>query len=93
MDALYAAVDEPNAAGRVFNVAGGPTWQRRGRDYVMDFYDFVGAPADDAVYMDSPGWMDWYDTEESQRILRYQNRSYEHYAREMRGVVQAMMAG
>ena len=80
-------MDEPNAAGRVFNVAGGPTWQRRGRDYVMDFYDFVGAPADDAVYRDSPGWM------ESQRILRYQNRSYEHYAGEMRGIVQAMMAG
>ena len=46
-----------------------------------------------ATYRDSPGWMDWYDTEESQRILGYQNRSYQHYIGEMRGIIQAMMEG
>ncbi|GIS65260.1 MAG: hypothetical protein CM1200mP3_15080 [Chloroflexota bacterium] len=29
----------------------------------------MGAPVDLAVYRESTGWNDWYDTEESQRIL------------------------
>ena len=91
VDALFAAATLADVASGVLNIAGGPSWQLTGRDYVNDFYDFVGAPADDAVYRDSPGWVDWYDTEESQRILGYQNRSYEHYAQQMRDIVQAMM--
>jgi nucleoside-diphosphate-sugar epimerase len=92
VDALVSAARTPEAGGKVFNIGGGPTWQLRGRDYVRDFYEFMGAPDDDAVYRDSPGWMDWYDTEESQRILGYQNRSYQHYSDEMRAIVEAMMA-
>ena len=91
VDALFAAVTLPEAAQGVLNIAGGPSWQLTGRDYVRDFYDFVGAPADGAVYRDSPGWVDWYDTEESQNILGYQNRPYGHYAQQMRDIVQAMM--
>ncbi len=91
VDALFAAVTLTEGARGVLNVAGGASWQLTGRDYVNDFYDFVGAPADDAVYRESPGWVDWYDTEESQRILGYQNRPYEHYAQQMRDIVQAMM--
>jgi|TARA_Y100000310_G_scaffold238067_1_gene241393 nucleoside-diphosphate-sugar epimerase len=92
VDALVAAARTAEAGGKVFNIGGGPTWQLHGCDYVRDFYDFMGAPADEAVYRDTPGWMDWYDTEESQRILGYQNRSYQHYSDEMRAIVEAMMA-
>ena len=66
---------------RVFNIGGGPTWQMRGRDYVRDFYDVMGAPVELATYRETPGWVDWYDTEESQHILRYQNHSYQGDAR------------
>ena len=92
VDALYASVTTPEAANKIFNIAGGSTWQLRGHDYVNDFYGFMGAPAEDAVYRDAPGWVDWYDTEESQSILKYQNRSYQHYSDEMRAIVEAMMA-
>jgi nucleoside-diphosphate-sugar epimerase len=92
VDALFAAAIEPAAAKKVFNVGGGPTWQLTGNDYVNDFYGFMGAPADEAVYRDTPGWVDWYDTGESQRILKYQNRSYQHYSDEMRAIVEALMA-
>ncbi|MCL0029190.1 NAD(P)-dependent oxidoreductase [Dehalococcoidia bacterium] len=91
VDALFSAAGAPEAAGKVLHIAGGATWQLRGRDYAQDFYDFVGAPAEEAIYRDTPGWMDWYDTEESQRILKYQSRSYEHYSDEMRAIVRAMM--
>ena len=53
----------------------------------------MGAPVDMAVYRDSPGWNDWYDTEESQKILKYQNRSYEYYSDQMKAIVEEMMAG
>ncbi len=90
-DALFASATAPDAAGKVFNIGGGPTWQLRGIDYVRDFFDVMGAPVEMATYRDAPGWMDWYDTEDSQRILRYQNRSYEHYIGEMRAIIQTMM--
>lgn len=90
-DALHAAAAAPDAGGKTLNIAGGPTWQLRGRDYARDFYEIMGAPIELANYRESPGWMDWYDTEESQRILRCQNRSYQHYLDEMRAIVQAMM--
>ncbi len=92
-DVVEALFNSTSAVGGVFNIAGGSSWQLTGRDYVRDFYDFVGAPADEAVYRDSPGWVDWYDTDDSQRSLGYQQRSYQNFAAEMRAVVEAMMAG
>ena len=92
VDALFASVGAPEAANKVLNIAGGPTWQMHGEDYARDFYGFMGAPFEDVDYRESPGWVDWYDTEESQRLLRYQNRSYQHYSDEMHAIVEALMA-
>ena len=92
VDALFASVSAPEAANKVLNIAGGPTWQMRGEDYARDFYGFMGAPFEDVDYRQSPGWVDWYDTEESQQLLGYQNRSYQHYSDEMRAIIEAMMA-
>ena len=90
-DALFASASAPDAGGKVFNIGGGPTWQLHGRDYARDFYEVMGAPVSLATYRDEPGWMDWYDTEESQRILAYQNRSYQHYIGEMQAIIREMM--
>ena len=92
-DALFASASAPEAGGKIFNIGGGPTWQLHGRDYVRDFYEVIGAPVELATYREAPGWMDWYDTEESQRILGYQNRSYQHYIGEMQAIIQEMMEG
>ena len=92
VDALFASVNAPEAANKILNIAGGPTWQMRGEDYARDFYGFMGAPFEDVDYRPSPGWVDWYDTEESQRLLSYQNRSYQHYCDEMNAIIEAMMA-
>ena len=93
VESLFSATRVLEAAGEVFNIGGGPSWQLTGRDYVRDFYDFLGAPADEAVYRASPGWVDWYDTKESARVLGYQQRSYQHFSGEMRALVEAMMTG
>ena len=92
-DAIKSAVDTEEAIGNVFNIAGGTTWRLTGRDYVGDFFNFMGAPVDLAIYREEPGWNDWYDTEESQKILNYQNRSYAYYSGEMKAIVEEMMAG
>ena len=92
VDALFASVNATEAANKVLNIAGGATWQMRGEDYVRDFYDFMGAPFEDVDYRQSPGWVDWYDTDESQSLLQYQNRSYQHYSDEMRAIIEALMA-
>ena len=92
-DALFASASAPDAGGKVLNIGGGPTWQLYGRDYVRDFFEVMGAPVEMATYRDAPGWVDWYDTEESQRILGYQNRSYQHYIGEMQAIIREMMEG
>jgi hypothetical protein len=37
--------------------------------------------------------VDWYDTSDSQPILGFQNRSYQHYSQEMRDLVAELMEG
>ena len=91
-DALVASITAPESLGNIFNIAGGITWRLTGKDYVEDFFDFMGAPREMAIYRDTPGWNDWFDTDESQAILKYQNRSYEHYSNEMKTIVEDMMA-
>ncbi len=90
-DALVAAVNTKDAVGKIFNIAGGNSWRLQGKGYVEDFFKFMGAPIEMAQYRESTGWNDWFDTEESQRILKYQNRSYEFYSDQMKAIVEEMM--
>ena len=91
-DAIKSSVGTAEAVGNVFNIAGGSTWRLAGKNYVEDFFNFMGAPLEMAVYREEPGWNDWYDTVESQKILNYQNRSYDFYSGEMKAIVEEMMA-
>ena len=91
-DAIKSSVGTAEAVGNVFNIAGGSTWRLAGKNYVEDFFNFIGAPVEMAVYREEPGWNDWYDTVESQKILNYQNRSYDFYSGEMKAIVEEMMA-
>ena len=90
-DSLVAAVNTKDAVGKIFNIAGGNSWRLQGKGYVEDFFKFMGAPIEMAQYRESTGWNDWFDTEESQRILKYQNRSYEFYSDQMKAIVEEMM--
>ena len=90
-DAIKNSVDSKDAIGKIFNIAGGDSWRLRGKNYVEDFFQVMGAPVEMAVYRDSTGWNDWYDTTESQRILSYQNRSYSYYGDQMKEIIRDMM--
>jgi len=89
--ALCAAVSSEQAKGHVFNIAGGLSWRTTGRAYVKDYFNLLDAPIEEANFMDSPGWCDWYDTEESQRILGYQKTSYQAYLNQLKAEIEKMM--
>lgn len=91
--ALLASISHEAAQGRLFNIAGGLSWRTTGESYVKDYYDLLGVPIEDATFQDHPGWCDWYDTTESQRILGYQNTSYKTYLQQLRAELQRLMGG
>jgi len=91
--ALLASASVEEAKGSVFNIAGGHSWRTTGRSYVKDYYDLLGVPIEEASFQDHPGWCDWYDTAQSQRVLRYQNTSYGTYLGQLRAEVQRLMEG
>ena len=90
--AICVAVRNEAAKGKVFNVAGGSTWRTVGRAYVKDYFDLLGVPIEEAQFQDKPGWCDWYDTEESQRVLGYQQTSYQTYLQQLSNEIQQMMS-
>ena len=90
--AICAAVRNEAAKGKVFNIAGGSTWRTVGRAYVKDYFDLLGVPIEEAQFQDKPGWCDWYDTEESQRVLGYQQTSYQEYLQQLSNEIQQMMS-
>jgi len=77
--ALSACVCAVDAAGKVFNVAGGPAWQMLGYEYVARFNEIMGLPPEAARYAERPGWFDWYATSESQDVLSYQRTSFHRF--------------
>ena len=89
--ALCTAIKEERAKGQIFNIAGGPTWRTTGREYVKDYFDLLGVSLDEARFLKSPGWCDWYDTDLSQDILHYQNTSYPEHLDRLKKEVERMM--
>lgn len=89
--AIHCATTSLAARGKILNIAGGPTWQTTGRDYVERLYDLMGVPPDEAKYRQMPGWVDWYDTEASQHLLSYQNTPYETFLAQIKAEVDRLM--
>jgi len=82
--AIAHAVTSDAVWRRVFHIGGGPRCQLRYRDVVTRILDAVGIGAlPDAAFSRAPYPVDWLDTTESQHLLRYQQRSLEHYIRDL----------
>lgn len=93
--ALFNALITPEARGHTLNISGGLTWQTTGSQYVADLYEILGVPLDMATFRsaDEPGWVDWYDSEASQRLLQYQDHSYQTYLDTLRTEVAKLLEG
>lgn len=74
--ALISAAEKEESTNKILILAGGSTWQMKGHEFVEKFLEVLDIPAEDAEYPDNSTYSDWYDTEESQRILNYQKTDF-----------------
>ncbi|MGD8291274.1 MAG: NAD(P)-dependent oxidoreductase [Desulfobacterales bacterium] len=85
-DAVVNCVGNQAAMGKVLQIAGGQTWQSTGHEYshaICEAFDF---PPENATFQERPGWTGWYDTNESQRLLQYQNHLFEDFIDHLRAL-------
>jgi len=90
--AIANCVGNDTVRGQVLNIGGGLTWQIRGWQYVKGYYDIYELSLDEARFQDYPGWIDWYDTEDSQRLLNYQQTSWQDFLDQLTRVVEEALA-
>ncbi len=83
--AIAHAVTSDDVWGKTFHIGGGPRCQFRYRDVAERILDTVGiGMLPEAAFSRAPYPVDWLDTSESQHLLRYQQRTLEHYVRDLR---------
>ena len=89
--AMVNLVDNKEALGKVFNLAGGKSWQVSGKEYARRYCETLEISFDSQTYYEKPGWLDWYDTAESQAILEYQNTSFDDFHVMLRAAMEEAM--
>jgi nucleoside-diphosphate-sugar epimerase len=87
--ALYSAAVTREARNKIFNIAGGKEWQMLGHEWAAKHLAVLDFPLEEAEYSEHPGWFDWYDTEEGQAILKYQNTTPEMFFEQLAEAVEA----
>lgn len=85
---LFNSAIKKDARNRIFNIAGGAEWQVIGREWAEKHLSVIDFPVEEAVYFDKPGWFDWYDTAESNAILKYQNTTLEMFFEQLAKAVE-----
>lgn len=72
--ALFEASINPEALGKTFNIAGGPSWQMTGAEYIEKIYGALGVEVN-PVFSEEYTALDWYDTSRSD-FLGYQRTNF-----------------
>jgi UDP-glucose 4-epimerase len=79
--ALANALTTPEVWGRILFVGGGPSCQVTYREYLSRLLGAMGIdPLPDEAFSTKEYATDWIDTEESQRLLRYQRHTFDDIA-------------
>lgn len=86
--AMVNIFDNPDAFGKVFNLAGGKSWQVRGEEYAGRYCETLEISFESQTFYERPGWLDWYDTAESQAILKYQNTTFDDFHSMLRAAME-----
>jgi nucleoside-diphosphate-sugar epimerase len=92
VSAIVSVVDTDSALWRTLIISGGPNWQVTGADYVRKWGEIMEIPIVDMSFMDRPGWLNWYDSSESQALLNYQNTSMDEFFRQLEAAVAEALA-
>jgi len=89
MKNLVSAAHVPEAT---LLIAGGPSWQVKGEAYVRQWGEVMEIPLAEMAFMDTPGWLNWYDTSASQSALNYQNTSLDLFFKQLKTAVDEALA-
>lgn len=90
--AMVNVVEIDSAPNSTLLLAGGKSWQVTGEDYVRRWGEIMDIPLEEMGFMDRPGWLNWYDTSESQALLKYQRTSLDTFFRELEIAVEEALA-
>ena len=90
--AMVSLVGVEEALGKTLIISGGPTWRVTGEEYVRRWGEIMEIPVDEMDFLDRPGWMNWYDTEESQKILDYQQTPLDEFFKQLEAAVAEALA-
>lgn len=78
------AVDSDEVWGKTLLIGGGPSCQTTYRDFLTRNFTAMGVGMlPDEAFREEPFYTDWFDTEESQRLLDYQRHDIDDYIREL----------
>ena len=87
--AMTALADRKEQAfGQTLILAGGADWQVTGEDYVERWGKSMDIPYEDMIFLDHPGWLNWYETRISQALLNYQKTSMDDFFGDLNKAVQ-----
>jgi UDP-glucose 4-epimerase len=82
--ALFSAAVNKKALGRIFNIAGGASWQMTGAKYIERFYEALGVEVE-PNFNEEYTAIDWYDTSRS-AILGYQRVTFDKFLEKLQRV-------
>jgi UDP-glucose 4-epimerase len=80
------------ALNRTLIISGGEKWQMTGESYVNRWCEIMEIPTEEMIYMDRPGWLNWYDSIQSQGLLEYQNTTPEAFFKDLEAAVVEALA-
>lgn len=83
--AIANACTREEAAGRTLMIGGGPGCQITHRDLMRGLLGVMGLPMlSERAFSPDPFYLDWMDTQDSQRILGFQRYTFSDYLAQMR---------
>ncbi len=85
------SVGNEESYNKIFNISGGETWQITGEKYVKDYFEILEVGMENAIYQKDEGHFSWYESKKSNKILQYQNNTYENYLEQIRQDLSKLM--
>jgi nucleoside-diphosphate-sugar epimerase len=91
VDAIMGAVEAREATGKTLIVSGGKSWQMMSQDFVQAFFKVLDIPFEDAEYAEVSQYSDWYDTDQAQALLHYQNTPFAKFIENFQAAVDEVL--
>lgn len=84
-EAFVNSLDNPDTYNKRFILAGGTGCQMLYGNQIKKTFGFLGFPEPNwKKFSQEPFNLDWYDTSESQRVLKFQTRSFDDYLQDFK---------